>query len=136
VSGAGKTTTINMLTGMTDISNGTAHVYHINLATHLNEARKMYGVCPQHDILFPTLTVRDHLALFASLKGVPDDEIPDMVTKAIEEVQLTAEDGLQQEAITMSGGQKRRLCLAIALIAESKVVFLGTFEHFFSIGPL
>ena len=48
-----------------------------------------------------------------------------MVDEAIKEVQLTAEDGLGQEAVTLSGGQKRRLCLAIALIAGSRVVFLG-----------
>jgi ABC-type multidrug transport system ATPase subunit len=52
-------------------------------------------------------------------------QIPAMVDEAIKEVQLTAEDGLGQEAVTLSGGQKRRLCLAIALIAGSRVVFLG-----------
>ena len=113
-----------MLTGMTNITRGTASVLGLNLHTHMADARRIYGVCPQHDILFPTLTVRDHLVLFASLKGVPNEEIGPMVDLAIEEVQLVAEAGLEQEAVTMSGGQKRRLCLAIALIAESKVVFL------------
>jgi hypothetical protein len=55
------------------------------------QIRKMFGLCPQHDILFPTLTVREHLNLYARLKGVPDQEVGPMVTRAIDDVQLSIE---------------------------------------------
>lgn len=54
-------------------------------------------------------------------------QIEEVVRVAVEEVQLTAEAGLGQEALSMSGGQRRRLCLAMALIADSRVVFLVRF---------
>ncbi len=41
----------------------------------MGEIRKLFGVCPQHDILFPCLTVREHLELYASLKGAPNDQV-------------------------------------------------------------
>jgi len=69
--GAGKTTTLNMLTGMCNPSSGTATVFGKDIRTQMPEVRKMFGVCPQHDILFPTLSVEQHLILFAQLKGVP-----------------------------------------------------------------
>ena len=43
--------------------------------TQMGEIRKLFGVCPQHDILFPCLTVREHLELYASLKGAPSDQV-------------------------------------------------------------
>jgi len=67
--GAGKTTTINILTGMYPSSGGNADIYGHSLQTDLSEIRQSLGVCPQHNILFDLLTVREHLVLFAMLKG-------------------------------------------------------------------
>jgi len=67
--GAGKTTTINILTGMYPSSGGNADIYGHSLQTDLSEIRQSLGVCPQHNILFDVLTVREHLVLFAMLKG-------------------------------------------------------------------
>ncbi|XP_014675754.1 PREDICTED: ATP-binding cassette sub-family A member 5-like, partial [Priapulus caudatus] len=70
--GAGKTTLINLLTGQMCPSTGCASIYGLNIAkpSDMDVIRGMTGVCPQQDILFDVLTPREHLEVFASLKGV------------------------------------------------------------------
>lgn len=59
--GAGKTTTLSMLTGLLSMSGGWAEVYGLDIETQMEDIRKYMGVCPQYDILFDNLTVREHL---------------------------------------------------------------------------
>ena len=80
------------------------------------------GVCPQHDILFPDLTVYEHLSMFASFKGMPSNEIDEEVDRMIESVGLTEKK--HAFAATLSGGQKRKLSVGIAFIGKSSVVLL------------
>lgn len=120
--GAGKTTTINMLTGLLPITSGHAFIWGRDAAQDIDHIRSTLGVCPQHDILFPSLTVKEHLRLYGRLKGVPNSKIESVVDQAITEIQLNA--AANQRAGSLSGGQKRRLSLAIALIGDSKVIFL------------
>jgi ATP-binding cassette, subfamily A (ABC1), member 3 len=70
--GAGKTSTIQMLTGMQSFSSGKATVYGKDVDTDLDEIRKFMGVCPQHDILYEDMTVREHLEMFAVFKGMDE----------------------------------------------------------------
>ncbi len=122
--GAGKSTIINTLTGMYYPTSGSVSVYGRDLTSQMPQVRKIMGVCPQHDVLFPSLTAWQHLQLYAQLKGVPAGAHCDvMVTEALSDIQFSSRE-VVQEAGTLSGGQKRRLCLAIALIADSKVCFL------------
>ena len=67
--GAGKTTTIAMLTGLIPADSGTAVIEGFDLNEDMSEIRRNLGVCPQHDVLFPTLTVEEHLIMYASFKG-------------------------------------------------------------------
>lgn len=120
--GAGKTTTISMLTGLLQASRGTASVRNISIFDDMDEFRKILGVCPQHDVLFDSLTPREHLRLFASFKGTKPSEIERVVEKMIAEIDLT--DVQNQLAKTLSGGQKRKLSVGIAMIGNSKVVIL------------
>jgi ABC-type multidrug transport system ATPase subunit len=79
--GAGKTTTISMLTGLLVPSAGQVTLNHLDLLSDL-QARRMMGVCPQHDVLFDLLTPREHLDLFYELKGATSEksnEIHDMI---------------------------------------------------------
>jgi len=64
----GKTTTINLLTGLFPPTSGAAAVYGHSVSDDLGGARKVLGVCPQHDVLFESLTTRVHIIFFALLK--------------------------------------------------------------------
>ena len=73
--GAGKTTTISMLNGLIEPTAGRAEVFGINIFENMKDIRKIFGICPQHDVLFALLTPEDHLKLFAAFKGTPPDKI-------------------------------------------------------------
>ncbi|RHY33240.1 hypothetical protein DYB32_001770 [Aphanomyces invadans] len=120
--GAGKTTTISMLTGLYPPSRGDATVFGKSIRTDMDELRGYMGVCPQHDVLYDDLTVHQHLELYATLKNVPADDVFSQVNLFIQEVGLTEKRHVM--AKKLSGGQKRKLCVAIALIGHSRVVFL------------
>ena len=64
-----------MLTGMFEASAGDAWVDQLSINEDMEAIRERLGVCPQHSILWPTLTVREHLELFAALKGVPTEQV-------------------------------------------------------------
>ena len=81
--GAGKTTTINILCGMISKSKGKASIYGYDIETEMNEIRKIMGFCPQHNILFPELTVREHLEIFALFKGMPKQEIGEEIDRIL-----------------------------------------------------
>jgi ABC-type Na+ transport system ATPase subunit NatA len=120
--GAGKTTTIGMLTGLIDATSGMATVNGKDVFSEMSEIRKDLGVCPQHDILYPDLTVREHLRLFAVFKGVPSDKIEGEINHMIREVGLVEKADAYSK--TLSGGMKRKLSVGIAFIGGSKVVLL------------
>ncbi|XP_058110820.1 ABC transporter A family member 2-like [Magnolia sinica] len=122
--GAGKTTVINCLTGITPVTGGDALIYgySIRSAVGMSNIRKMIGVCPQFDILWDALSGREHLHLFASIKGLPPASIKSVVEKSLAEVKLT--DAAKMRAGSYSGGMKRRLSVAIALIGDPKLVIL------------
>ncbi|CAM9259808.1 unnamed protein product [Ectocarpus sp. 4 AP-2014] len=120
--GAGKTTLLAMLTGMTPATEGNAFVAGRDANEDMSNIRKSLGVCPQHDILYPTLTVKEHLRLYAVLKGVPHPNLGEAIKKTLLDVGLTEKEN--EKTKTLSGGQKRKLSVGIALIGGSKVVFL------------
>ncbi|XP_048142031.1 LOW QUALITY PROTEIN: ABC transporter A family member 1 [Rhodamnia argentea] len=120
--GAGKSTTISMLVGLLSPTSGDALVLGRNITTEMDEIRKCLGVCPQNDILFPELTVREHLEIYAVLKGVGEDLLERVVTDMVDEVGLA--DKINTCVRALSGGMKRKLSLGIALIGNSKVIIL------------
>lgn len=67
--GAGKTTTVSVLTGMLKPSSGDAFVNGHSILEEMGVIRQSLGVCPQFDILWPDITVREHLELYAAIKG-------------------------------------------------------------------
>ncbi|KAL1813550.1 hypothetical protein ACET3Z_023615 [Daucus carota] len=120
--GAGKSTTISMIVGLLSPTSGDAVVLGKNILTDMDEIRKNLGVCPQYDILFPELTVKEHLELFANIKGVKADLLDNVVCEMVDEVGLA--DKLNIVVRALSGGMKRKLSLAIALIGDSKIIVL------------
>ncbi|KVH98695.1 ABC transporter A family member 2-like [Cynara cardunculus var. scolymus] len=122
--GAGKTTAINCLTGITPVTEGDALIYghSIRSSIGMSNIQKMIGVCPQFDILWDALSGQEHLYLFASIKGMPPASLKLVVQKSLAEVRLT--EAARVRARSYSGGMKRRLSVAIALIGEPKLVIL------------
>jgi len=120
--GAGKTTTINMLSGMLPVSEGDAVMYGKSVKRDMASIRKFLGVCPQHDVIWQMLTVKEHLEFYAALKGINKTEVNREVAGMIVDIGL--QEKVNSFAGTLSGGQKRRLSAGIALIGGSKVVFL------------
>lgn len=121
--GAGKTTTISMLVGLIAASSGDAFMPGGYSILHdMSHIRSILGVCPQHDILFPDLTAMQHLQIFASFKGVPSSQVNSEAERMLVEVGLWEKAHTRSAAL--SGGQKRKLSLGIALIGDSKVVVL------------
>ncbi|CAN8286970.1 unnamed protein product [Cochlearia groenlandica] len=120
--GAGKSTTISMLVGLLPPTSGDALIRGNSILTNMDEIRKELGVCPQHDILFPELTVKEHLEMFAIIKGVKEDSLKSAVADMAEEVGLS--DKISTLVRALSGGMKRKLSLGIALIGNSKVIII------------
>jgi len=122
VNGAGKTTLLSMLTGVTYPTRGDASVAGYSVRTQLEEIQKLLGYCPQFDALFDELTVREHLELYANLKAIPLPQIPELVSALMELLTLTEHE--KKMAKECSGGNKRKLSLAIALLGTPRVMML------------
>eukprot|EP00038_Savillea_parva_P020504 m.31532 g.31532 ORF g.31532 m.31532 type:complete len:1880 (-) comp4810_c0_seq1:140-5779(-) len=122
VNGAGKTTLFRMLTGEIGMSFGGAAVNGSDVARDLVNARRHIGYTPQYDGLIPHLTGRDHLVMFGLLRGIPDEHLHREVNHTI--AMLDLDKHADNLAGTYSGGNKRKLSTAIALIGRPEVVFL------------
>eukprot|EP00002_Diphylleia_rotans_P008603 TRINITY_DN1856_c0_g1_i5.p1 TRINITY_DN1856_c0_g1~~TRINITY_DN1856_c0_g1_i5.p1 ORF type:complete len:1310 (-),score=247.31 TRINITY_DN1856_c0_g1_i5:79-4008(-) len=120
--GAGKTTTVSMLTGFFPQTSGNALVYGRGIDKDMEIIRRNIGLCPQYNVLWDELTVREHLEVFAALKGVSPAERERHITERIEEVGLAEKTNALSSAL--SGGQKRKLCVSIAFTGGTKVIFL------------
>eukprot|EP00930_Biecheleria_cincta_P018168 TRINITY_DN14242_c0_g1_i1.p1 TRINITY_DN14242_c0_g1~~TRINITY_DN14242_c0_g1_i1.p1 ORF type:complete len:1637 (-),score=334.42 TRINITY_DN14242_c0_g1_i1:548-5458(-) len=120
--GAGKSTAINILTGLATQTSGTAEVYGLKVPKQMDAIRQFCGICPQHDLLFDKLTVMEHLWLFAGIKGIQ----PESWTGTVDEWlgMLGIADKKNSYADTLSGGQKRKLSLCLALLGDPKFVLL------------
>ena len=112
-----------MLTGMYPATSGDAIMGNKRLSSDLDSIRNCIGFCPQHDILFDELTVEEHLILFANIKQMDPSIINGSVDEIMTDVGLN--DKRYAKTKTLSGGQKRKLSVAIALLGDSKIVYLG-----------
>ncbi|XP_022217622.2 LOW QUALITY PROTEIN: phospholipid-transporting ATPase ABCA3 [Drosophila obscura] len=119
--GAGKTTTIHMLTGIVQPSAGTALLNGYDIRSQLAAARRSLGICPQQNILFDQMTVRDHIKFFSQLKGVRGPAaVSCEVSKYMRLLEL--EDKSRIAARKLSGGMKRKLSLCCALCGNTSIV--------------
>ena len=120
--GAGKTTTMSILTGIIPPTQGTALIQGFDIRTNMKHVRANLGLCPQNNILFDDLTVKEHLYFFSKLKGLHTSQIKKEIEKYAELLELEAK--IDKKSNTLSGGMKRKLCVGIALCGGSKVVLL------------
>jgi len=122
VNGAGKTTTMRMITGDTEVTSGEVRVAGANIQDQRDEARSHLGYCPQFDALPDKLTVRETLALYSRIRGIPARDVADCVENMVQRMCLEAHQNRLCEHL--SGGNKRKLSTALALIGEPDVVLL------------
>ena len=120
--GAGKTTTISILTGLQAMTKGRVTVRGFDVERQLAPIRRLLGVCPQHNILWDNLTVMEHMKVFAALKGVHRNNVRKECEDLIREVGLTEKTNVCSGKL--SGGMKRKLSVAIAMLGNSRVVLL------------
>ena len=102
--GAGKTSLINVLIGMFNATSGSAIYKENNILEEENmvQFRNKLGICPQHDILFPKLTVREHLEMFCYFKGFD-------ITKIKDEVDNTLKDFRIHDIENILAGTKKKI---------------------------
>ena len=120
--GAGKSTTVHMLTTLLPPTSGRATVAGFDVARQGPQVRASIGAALQEAALDPFLTGREHLRLQASLHGITGDERTRLTGALLERVGLT--NAGDRKVRTYSGGMKRRLDLALALIHDPSIIFL------------
>jgi ABC-type multidrug transport system ATPase subunit len=116
--GAGKTTTVDVCCGLRRPDSGTVEVLGLDAASAGADLRRRIGVVPQESGLYAELTAAEHLRLFASLYGTPRDRIDEVLAL------VGLYDRRDGRVGTYSGGMKRRLALARALLHDPPVLFL------------
>jgi len=120
--GAGKTTTMSVLTGLYSPTSGSAMINGHSISSSLDKVRESLGLCPQHNMLFEDLTVREHLVFFGMLKGMSKADAEHESEKYTSMLNLVNKRNVI--VTNLSGGMKRKVNLGIALIGDSKVVML------------
>jgi len=120
--GAGKTSTMRMIGGVSPVSDGTLTVLGMDPATQGPAIRARLGVVPQQDTLDTELTVRENLVLYGRYFGMSREECSRRADELLEFAQLTERQN--DEVEPLSGGMKRRLTIARALINEPDLLLL------------
>uniref|UniRef100_A0A7N5K5L2 ATP-binding cassette sub-family A member 3 n=1 Tax=Ailuropoda melanoleuca TaxID=9646 RepID=A0A7N5K5L2_AILME len=120
--GAGKTTTFKILTGEETVTSGDVFIEHVSITKSLQKVKSRVGYCPQSDALLEYMTGREIMIMCARLWGVSEPQIQLYVNKWLSSMQL--EPHADKLIRTYSGGTKRRLSTAIALMGKTSVVLL------------
>jgi len=120
--GAGKTTTLRLCLGLIEPDAGEISLLGHPVPEKAREARMRVGVVPQADNLDPDFSVRENLLVFGRYFGIPDRTIEQRIPDLLEFSGLAGR--AQEKIVTLSGGMKRRLTLARALINDPELLFL------------
>jgi ABC-type multidrug transport system ATPase subunit len=122
VNGAGKTTTFKMICGQVEPSGGEVRIQGLDVSTQIHQVRKIIGYCPQFDALLDNLTVMEHLYLYGRIKGLSGKSLNTEVEKQTKELDLLS--FADSRAGSLSGGNKRKLSVAMAVVGEPPLLFL------------
>jgi len=120
--GAGKTTTLRLCLGLTDPDDGSIELMQRPVPGEARPARARVGVVPQMDNLDPDFTVSENLLVYGRYFGLTEHAIRERIPELLEFAGLTARAASQIQ--TLSGGMKRRLTLARALINDPDLIFM------------
>lgn len=122
VNGAGKSTTIKMLSCLTAPTGGDALVCGHSIITERDEVRKIIAVSPQESAVAPALTVKENIELICGVHGINKREHKPRVEELTQLLGLN--EVLERRAGKLSGGWQRRLSIAMALVTKPQVLFL------------
>lgn len=119
--GAGKTTLVSILNGLTSFDDGEIEIFDLPLTKNIQEIRSRCSFIPQTLALYDNLTVLENLHFFAGIQKVPKNQLTHVLDHAIAVNHLDAMR--DQKASTLSGGEKRRLNIAIGLLNDPEILF-------------
>jgi ABC-2 type transport system ATP-binding protein len=119
VNGAGKTTLIKILCGLTKKSGGTVSINGFDLDKDMCKIKEIIDISPQETSVANNLTVKENLEFFANIYGNNTPEIIDNIIQT-----FSLEEVLDSRAKILSGGYKRKLSIAIALVSKPQILFL------------
>ena len=120
--GAGKTTTLKLCLGLIEPDSGEIELLDEPVPRRAREARRNVGVVPQFDNLDPDFTVEENLVVYARYFGIAKEEIRERISALLEFAGLAGRG--DSKITTLSGGMKRRLTLARALVNDPQLVFM------------
>ncbi len=120
--GAGKSTLINLISGVLRPTAGDIVVHGASVITHTEDVKKMLGVVPQEIVIEMAFTVEEVLYYFSGMYGVPREGRKEKIDKVLVDLQLL--DKKKERARSLSGGMKRRLMIAKAILHEPKILIL------------
>jgi ABC-type multidrug transport system ATPase subunit len=118
--GAGKSTMINILSGAMEPTEGTFSI--AGTQSSFRDIQKYLGIVFQDNVIVPLLSVREHLQLFGAFRGIPLEALAEAIDVFGATLQLT--EMLDNRAGDLSGGQKRKLCIAMSLLGSPPIVIM------------
>ncbi len=120
--GAGKSTLIGLISGTLVPTEGSIQVFGHDIAQHTDQAKKLMGVVPQELVVEMAFTVEEVLYYFSGMYGVPASERKERIAVVLADLDLT--DKAKERARNLSGGMKRRLMIAKAILHRPKFLIL------------
>jgi len=120
--GAGKSTTVGILTGLLKATSGTIKINGHSVATDMASIRRFLGYCPQHDVLFNELTAKEHIELYGAFNQLTKEQIEQEVVDRLTEVNLYSVKDVPVGSF--SGGMRRRCSIAVAFVGNKSFVIL------------
>ncbi|KAJ3273806.1 hypothetical protein HDV01_003933 [Terramyces sp. JEL0728] len=121
--GAGKSTFINILCGVISATEGSVNVFGFDAKHSRYDIAARTGVCSQQDILYDSLTTKEHLYYFGLMRGVAASEINNRIDQIVQDLKIP-DDMLNTKSMSLSAGQKRKLGIALAFINDPELVVL------------
>jgi len=122
INGAGKTTTIKMLSGLTAVTEGEAFISGNSINNNISAVKSIIAVSPQETAVAMGLTVKENLEFMCGIYGFSDEKKTAKINEL--SVALNLQTVIKRKAGKLSGGFKRRLSIAMALISEPEILFL------------
>ncbi len=125
--GAGKSTLSSILSCELNASSGEASIFGFDTRRHQFDVRCLIGLCKQDDFLYPDLSAKEHLDIFAGLRGVNMESHESVVQKWLTSVDLINDQ--HKFSKDFSGGMKRRLSVALSTVGDRPFIILDVSEN-------